>query len=100
MQDKHSISVASEIRRKLSPKLVLQSRSLNILLVGEQTEETKSNVIIKAKGRLEVRGEASNIHMKSKIISAIRESSGGRQVIDLMTARRDDPTKSRDHGFF
>ena len=101
MQNQHSISVASEIRRKLPANLTSQATSLNIILTGEQTEEIKPGVLtVKAKGQIEVRGQAANIHMKSKIVAAIRENSGGRQVSDLMTTKRADPTKARTRGFF
>ena len=101
MQNQHSISVASGIRRKLPASLTTQAIGLNIILVGEQTEETKPGVlVIKTKGQIEVRGEAANIHMKGKIVSTVRENSEGRQVTDLMTAKRDDPTKKRIRGFF
>lgn len=100
MQNKHSISVAGEIRRKLPSQLAIQTKSLTITLVGEQIEETKSGTTIIAKGHLEVRGEASSIHYQDKIISAIQERSGGRQVRNAMTVKRDDPSKRRTHGFF
>jgi hypothetical protein len=87
VQDRHSISVASEIRRKLPVKLASQVKSLNVTLIGEQTEEDKGLVRVKVKGCIEVRGEADSVHTKGKIIPAIHENSGGRQVKDFLSVK-------------
>lgn len=99
MQDQHALSVAGEIRRSLSPKLISGFQSLNILLVGEKTEADKGGLVIKIKGHFEVRGTAPNIHVQSKVIAAIKEKSGGRQVKDFTSVKKDDVLR-RKHGFF
>jgi len=80
--------------------LASRAKSLNILLAGEQTDEAKGADTIVLKGHIEVRGEAHSIHERDKIISTIRENSGGRQVLNFMTVKKDDPVKRRAHGFF
>ncbi len=95
MQDKHSISLVSEIRRNLPAKIISGMQSLNILLVGEQTEADKGGDVIKVKGHIEVRGIAPDIHAQGKVVAAIRENSGGRIVKDFTTVKKEDPLKRR-----
>jgi len=54
---------------------------------------------IKEKGQIQVRGEASDINTQVKIIGIIQENAGGRQVINNIRVKREDPLK-RKHGFF
>ena len=100
MQDQHSISVSSEIRRSLPPRLARQVSKLDIMLIGEKTERTKMGIRIKVKGYIELHGEIPNEHSRGKIVNAVRERSGGRRVEDLMTAKRESPVKRRFRGFF
>ena len=95
MQDTHSITVAGDIRRKLSLKLISGVKALDIVLVGEKVETDKSTVIIKIRGHFEIRGEAPDIHIQGKVISAVKEMAGGRTVRSLMTVKKDDPLRRR-----
>ena len=88
MQDQHSISVASEIRRSLPKQVILSARNLNIQLVGEILENIDGTPHIKTLGVLHVMGEASNFQMKSKIIEAVKEKGEKRQVVDRLTIKR------------
>lgn len=99
MQDQHALSVASGIRRDLPPKLVSQVRGLTILLVGEKTEKTANGVTIKEKGKIHIAGEAADINYQDKIVKAVQENAGGRQVVSTVKAKREDPLKRR-HGFY
>jgi len=99
MQDQYSLSFANAIRHKIPPKIVANVPGLTILLVGEKTEKTASGMTIKEKGQIQVRGEASDINTQVKIIGIIQENAGGRQVINNIRVKREDPLK-RKHGFF
>lgn len=100
MQNQHSISVASEIRRKLPPKIASEITAINITLVGEQTEDDKGGTKIIKKGEIQVRGTASSVHMQSKIIELIKENSGGRQVKNHTTVKQVDSALRRRSGLW
>lgn len=99
MQDKHAQSVAGAIRRDLPPKVVSQVRGLTILLIGEETEKTATGITIKKKGTIHISGEATDINYQDKIVRAVQEKAGGRQVVSTVKAKREDPLKRR-HGWY
>ena len=90
-QTQHSITVAADIRRAMPGNLLSQVKNLGIVLNGEQTEEdakAKGGIKIVTKGQVIVTGEASGVHMLDKILTAIREKAGGRQVSSRMTVKK------------
>lgn len=100
MQNQHSISVTGKIRRDLPGKLISGVQGLDIVLVGEQTENDKGGVVIKVKGYIEVRGVAPDIHAQGRVISAVKEKSGGRLVKNFMSVKKTDRLRERPHGWF
>ena len=89
MQNSHSISITASIRRQIPQSLMTEVRGLDLLLVGEITEEGPNGAkVVKVKGSITVSGIVGSSFFGDKVISCIKEKSGGRHVVDKMTIKK------------